>query len=149
MVCTNTAMEQRNDNPTDPHARRCAMSCEYRWPRKPFTSTAVSGKSGISNTSTSNTFTPLPFQKIHFIDVGGDLSSEHDNDNGQAYGRFAGRDSDDEQGNDLTRHRVQIMRKGHQIDMGGIQHDLDGHQHDDEIPTDQHADQSRDKQHGA
>jgi hypothetical protein len=38
------------------------------------------------------------------------------------------------------------MRKGHEVDIGGVEHNLHGHQHDNKITPDQDAEQSDDEE---
>src|SRR5450755_3696402 len=90
-MSANTPIVQRNDNPTDPQASRCATSWEYRRPASPFRITASRGNSGMSFINRSVT---LPFQKVHLVHVRGDLSTEHDDDDGQSDRRFPGRNGD-------------------------------------------------------
>ena len=82
MVSKNTVIAQRKESPTEPHARRCATPCEYRCPKSPFSSTAANGNRGMSRTITSKRSNMSPLQQIHLVDVGRDLPTEDDDDDG-------------------------------------------------------------------
>ena len=66
---------------------------------------------GINRTRESKTFTRLPFQKIHLIDIGRNLASEHDDNDGESYRGFPGCNRNNEQRDDLAGHRFKVMRE--------------------------------------
>src|SRR5216117_3063725 len=100
-MSANTPTVQRNDNPTDPQASRCATSWEYRLPTNPFRITASKGNSGMSFMSRSVT---LPLSEVHLVHVRRNFPTEHDDDDGQPDRRFPGSNGDDEEGHQLARH---------------------------------------------
>src|SRR3990167_4852938 len=118
----NTPSVQRNDNPTEPQANRCAISWEYFLPASPFTIAASKGNTGMSFMSRSVT---LPLQEVHLVHVRGDLSTEHDDDDGEPDCRFSGRNGNDEERHQLTRHGFQVIGKGDEVNVRRVQHDLD------------------------
>ena len=105
--------------------------------------TAISGNSGMSLMIRSMESDTLPLQQIHFIDIGGNFAAKDDDNDGETDGGFTGRNGDDEQRDDLSCHGVQVMGKCDQIDVRRVQHDFDGHQYNNEISTDQYAEQAR------
>src|SRR5215469_725574 len=134
-----TAIAERKEAPTEPHASQEAHSWEYLVPQRPLMITANSGKTGIRRMSQSVMGTASPLQEVHFVDIRRDLSPKDDNNNGEPDCCFSGGNRNDKERHELPSHRLHVIRKGDEIDVRGIQHDLDRHQYDDEIAPDQDA----------
>ena len=91
----------------------------------------------------------LPFQELKLVDVDAGFVPVQGDDDGQADSHLGGGDRQGEKYEHLPRHVLEIMRKRHEVDIGGVQHEFDREENNDNVSTDQNAYHSGQEDNGA
>src|SRR3990172_3233521 len=97
-----------------------------RRPEKTISPKARKGSSGISQASAVIS----PLHHVDLVDVNGLQVAVDRQHQGQTHRGLAGRQADDDQGEDVPRQRPRrhVAVEGHEVNVGRVEHQLDAHQ---------------------
>src|SRR5580692_2255257 len=118
-------------------------------PRSSMRAAPKSGNSGMSQIWSRKFTALLPFQQVDFIRQHGFLIAEQRDEDAQPDGGLGHRVDNHENRENLSVDLAEDARKGHQIDVYGVEDQLDGHQNDDDIAAGEHADSADEQQRRA
>src|SRR5579885_118019 len=155
---------QANERTTLPMAKRWTAPLENRRPKRPLIRNPVKGSRGmlqscIGYLSTAETQrrrenTKLGvnisvFHRVDIFDLQGRPVLENGQNDRQPHGRFRRRHHHHEEREQVSVHLLQLVRKGDEGQVDGVQHQLNRHEHGDDIAPEQETGHTQREQHRA
>src|SRR5580765_3104623 len=135
--CSTARSANPNAASTAPHASTVVPRLPRRSPTSRLSATEASGSAGMM--ASIGRFTRSALQQVDLVHEHRLAQAEQVDDDGQADRDFRGGDGHDEEHEDLSVQRFQVVRERHEREVRRVEHELDGHEDDECVPAHEHA----------